>query len=278
MNHLIAKIRVQGSPIKFRKVLSGRDIYSLPSDLNNHIEYSANHNLDEDSWFGIESFSKKKYCIPLLKENFNSIDYDSLTSISFDKIDYICSYQNQSEFYFQKISKTQLISKKAISYIGDAFNFEENSRNIIINNKPDAIYLKDKDILYFKNLSAITSIFKGIDELYREATEEETKKFLNEGFISLRHSFSAEKVKKANRKRIALAINTLKSFNNIEKSKVIDYIKDYCPELESNNNSFIIGSEEELKSLLFGIDQRYYTTLVKDEKRLANSVITLMPS
>ena len=34
-------------------------------------------------------------------------------------------------------------------------------------------------------------------------------------------------------------------------------------------------SEKELKELIYGIEQRYYTTEIGNEKRLANSVIKL---
>ena len=39
--------------------------------------------------------------------------------------------------------------------------------------------------------------------------------------------------------------------------------------------NFTIESENDLKSLLYGIEQRYYTTLLGNEKRLANSVTTI---
>ena len=36
---------------------------------------------------------------------------------------------------------------------------------------------------------------------------------------------------------------------------------------------FAVNSEDELKLLLYGIEQRFYTTLVGGERRIANSVI-----
>ena len=36
-----------------------------------------------------------------------------------------------------------------------------------------------------------------------------------------------------------------------------------------------IGSEENLKQLMYGIEQRYYTTPIGNEKRLANSITTI---
>jgi len=39
------------------------------------------------------------------------------------------------------------------------------------------VYIKNQDTLMFKNLATISSIFKGIDELYKEATKEEVSEF-----------------------------------------------------------------------------------------------------
>lgn len=274
MNHLIAKIRLRGSGSKYRKILSDTTLFAMPEHLEPHIEYSPGHNLDEDAWFGISSFSTKDYFLSFLGDPFNSAEYDTLSQTHIEKIDFICSYQNENEYYFQRVTKSQLISRK-ILYFGDAYNFNENSRTIVINHNADAIYKKDSDILYFKKLSAITNIFKGIDTLYREATEEETRDFLRNDFIQLDDEFYATKVGTINRRRIAMAVDTLNTFEEREKREIISYVRDYCSELEFSENSFVIRTNNDLKILLYGIEQRYYTTLVKGEKRLANSITTL---
>jgi hypothetical protein len=175
------------------------------------------------------------------------------------------------------VLSSHILSKNLVC-IGDAFEFKENTKFMVINDIPDAIYLKNQDKLYFKKLTSITSIFKGIEELYKEATEEETREFLEQSFICLDQGFSSEKVKKSNRKRIAMAMDTMKNFNNDEKEKIFDYIKDYCPDLERKKGAFVVRNDEDLKSILYGIDQRYYTTPVKNEKRIANSIIPINES
>lgn len=274
MNHLIAKIRLKGSAPKYRKVLSDKTLYTLPRDLSPHVPYSPNHNLDEDAWFGIVNFSEKSFCLDVLKENFVSTAYDVLGSDEINKLDFLCSVQDGNYYYFQKISKTQLLSRKRI-HLGDQFKYLEDSKDIVINDVADAIYIKDTDILYFKKLSSITGIFKGIDQLYREATEEETKIFLKSQFIQLNEEFDETQVKQANRKRIAMAIDIVNSFQGNQKEIVFNTIKDYCPNLVTENGTFKIASENDLKLLLYGIDQRFYTTPDGKEKRIANSVIKL---
>jgi hypothetical protein len=148
---------------------------------------------------------------------------------------------------------------------------------IIINQFPDAIYVKGEDKLYFNKLSSITSIFNGIYDLFKEATQEETQLFLANEFIKLECDFSVNQVKTANRKRIAMAQETLKKYNPKDKIKIFNYIREYCNDLEfdENEETFSIANEDDLKKLLYGIEQRYYTTSIGNEKRLANSIITI---
>ena len=138
---------------------------------------------------------------------------------------------------------------------------------------PDAIYCQDNDTLYFRRLESITSIFKGIDQIYREATDEETAQFLQSNFIQLGETYTAENVKTANRKRIALASKTISNLAPQDRDNIFTYIGEYCPALKTPDNKFAISGENELKLLLYGIDQRFYTTLVGNEQRIANSVI-----
>ncbi|MDI4745855.1 hypothetical protein MJL33_28930, partial [Salmonella enterica subsp. enterica serovar Kentucky] len=42
-------------------------------DLNACIPYNPDHNLDEDSWFKIEGFSQKEFCIELLKKKYRDL-------------------------------------------------------------------------------------------------------------------------------------------------------------------------------------------------------------
>ena len=135
---------------------------------------------------------------------------------------------------------------------------------IVINQVPDAIYVKDDDTLYFKRLTSITTIFSGIYELYKEATQQETETFLKNSFINLDEDFTADSVKKANRKRIAMAQEPLKKFKPKEKRQIFSYIREYCEDLvfDENDENFSISNEDDLKKLLYGIEQRYYTTKI----------------
>lgn len=149
----------------------------------------------------------------------------------------------------------------------------------MINEQPDAIYFKQSDTLVFRNLATISSIFKDIDALYREATQQETEVFLQSEFINLKNDYDANKVSKLNRKRIALAMDSLAKMSDQDKVDILDYIVEYCKEtlkFDQTFNKFEISTDDNLKHLLFGIEQRFYTTQYgKKERRLANSIQTL---
>lgn len=273
MNHLLAKTK--GRNGDFFKVISNEEIFELPDDLDNPIEYDSDYKLEDDEWFAIADFSEKDYCIEFLTRRFISTDFNQIAREGYNNIDYLCAYQT-GVYYFQKISTSQVIRKKYFAF-SDAPTLVENEPIIVIDNYPDAIYVKNEDILYFKKLTAITGIFRGIDQLYQEATQEETEEFLENDFILLDNDYSADNVKKANRKRIAMAMATLQTFTPAQKQDIFTYIREYCEDLvfDENDENFTISGEEELKKLLYGIEQRYYTTRQGGERRLANSITPL---
>lgn len=269
MNYLVASTK--GRKGRIYRVLSGK-IFTLPEDLYNPKKYNSDYKLEDDEWFYIPNFSNEDYCIEFLRREFISTDYDQMRNIDIKDLHFLCSYQ-EGIYYFQKITPSLIVNKKWFK-IGEPV-IENQSPIIVINETPDAIYVKSDDTLYFKNISSLTSIFKGIIELYKEATQQETEEFLKSDFIELAEGYDALQVKPANRKSIALAMETIKGFSIREKNTIYSYIKDYCSKelsFDEEKSKFNVKNENDLKLLLWGIEQRYYTTPVGNERRVANSV------
>lgn len=276
MDHVLAKVKgLRKKP--YLKLISDNTLYTpITVDLAHCIPYSSDHNLDEDAWFKIENFSQQGYCIDLVKGNFDSKDYDNLTKDQFSKIAYLFAIQND-DFYFQKITPSLFLKRKMIGF-GEVAKIEESQNRVVVNTEPDAVYFKNNDVLIFKNLAAISSIFTGIDELYKEATNQEVQTFLDEPFIALAKDYGLDHVSKPNRKRIALAMATLATMSDDDKTHMLGYIDEYCDKklsFDAENSKFEVSTDDELKLLLYGIEQRFYTTPFGKEKRLANSVIAL---
>lgn len=264
---------------KYRKLVSTDEkIYDDITVIKNSCsQYAPGAVLEDGEWFYIENAKNQPYASGVLERDFESVDFDSLERKEFDKIDFLFVYSENNAF-FQNISKARLIAKKSVVCFGENFEYKSNQQEIVINDLPDAIYVLSEDRLYFRRLESITSIFKGIDQLYREATDEEVNSFLHNDFISLQNGYGVSNVKTANRKRIALAKKTLDELSDADRRRIFAYIGEYCPDLKTDKDAFEIGTEDEMKMLLFGIEQRFYTTPVGGEKRLANSVIPLQAS
>ncbi|WP_417534218.1 ATP F0F1 synthase synthase [Marinobacterium stanieri] len=277
MDFVLAKVkRKRSNP--FKKLLSDNYLYeAIDVNLDHCTAYDPDHNLDERDWFKIEAFSNKPYSIELLStESIDSKDYSEMSGSEFKEISFLCSVKDNN-FYFQKVTPSTYINRRTIK-LGEKAELEEDNIRIFVNKEPDAIYFSDQDTLIFKDLAKITNLFKGIDLIYREATKEETEEFLKLDFIKVPEDYNYSSVSKPNLKRIGLAMKSLADMNDEQKSHLLDYILSYCNEtitFEEENSKFIINNDNEMKFLLYGIEQRYYTTELSHEKRLANSVKTI---
>lgn len=273
MDHVLAKIKGHGKR-KIFKLISGKTLFNKLFVTDDAcVDYAPDHNLDEDSWFKIDNFSEQPYCLDILKKEFDSKDYFDLSKDKFSSINLLLAIQ-AGDFYFQKITPSLFVTRKMIAF-GEAAEIESTEKRLVVNEFADAVYFKEKDRLVFRSLATISSIFRGIDELYKEATNVEVKSFLDEDFIELSNGYNFNKVSKPNRQRVALAMNTLAAMPIEKRDEMHTYIKGYCEQrltFDEKNNKFEIKSDDDLKYLLYGIDQRFYTTPLGNEKRLANSV------
>ena len=276
MNQVYVKIRLRGKANKYRKLLStDENLYCSPNELiESSCPYTPGATLETGEWFKISEFSEKDFSIEITQKDYETVDYDSLQKAEYSQVDYLFA-KIDDNLFFQNISKSKLVKKKGILGFGEGYRYERETAILFINEYPDAIYIPAEDALYFQRLEPIASIFGGISELYREATEHEVEEFLQNDFIDLTDGFESSKVKVANRKRVAMAMDTLSKMHDDDKKQIFAYICDYCPDIVTPEQKFKVGSEENLKMVLFGIEQRFYTTLVGGEKRIANSVVPL---
>lgn len=259
---------------KIRKVLSNSRLFKAVEVEEEHLpNYNPDHNLDENGWFKIANFSEKPFCIDICKAEFDSKEYDNLEKDSFSKIAYLLAVQG-NDLYFQKTSPSRFVCKKAIVF-GDIARLDDGADRLVINDQPDAVYFKEKDLLIFRSLATISSIFKGIDSLYKEATNAEVAEFLGLSFLSLGENYNVATVSTPNRKRVALAMATLAKMSPADKIGMVSYVSEYCShtlKFNQDAGNFEISKDDELKLLLYGIEQRFYTTPFGKERRLANSV------
>lgn len=275
MDYLMAKTKGRGTG-DFIVMTSESPFFQTPK-VANSLAYNDEYKLQDNEWFVLDFFSRKNYCWELLKKPFDASAYSNLPRDYYPTISYMYVVQDGT-FFFQKITNCKVLQKKVVSF---SLNNEPECINmayaIIIDMIPDAMYVVPEDKLYFRKLSDVTNIFVGIDELYKEATDEETSSFLNIEILNVCTDLTADKVKTANRRRIKAAMDRYNNFSVSQKVNLIEYLKKYNTKLryDEGMNKFMVSSDAELTDLLNGINQRYYTAEIDGEQRLANSVTIL---
>lgn len=273
MDHVLAKLkRLRKSP--YRKLLSDTALF-VPVNVGdlNKVDYNPDHSLDEDSWFEVKDFSNKEFFLDILNNHLDVKNYENMSKNQFLDISFILSLQGD-DVYFQKVTPSSFIKKKTISF-GDVASIDEDGSRIVVKDKPDAIFLREKDSLLFRNLAAISSIFRGIDQLYKEATDEEVKDFLNSGLVELAEGYGHDAVSKPNRKRLALVVDEIKNMSQEKRDDLFRYILEYCEgdiETTDDDQKFKLSTNEQLRLIIYGLEERFYTTRSSGERRLANSV------
>lgn len=274
MDQIYARIkRLRTAP--FRRAVSGEPLFDVDViNTESCVEYDPSTLLDDDEWFKISGFRGKEFCLPILLGDLVSADVPELVKNQFESIAFLMSVQS-GKYFFQRVRPSALLRKKTIVF-GDSAALEEPSNRIVINSQPDAIFVPGSDVLLFRDLAAVSPIFPGIDTLYKEATDEQVVEFLKNDFIAT--DLQPASVSKPNRKRIALAIDTLKEMTSPERDSVFAYIGDYSDgklHFDEDTGVFTVSTDDELKTLVYGIEQRFYTTLVGMETRLANSIVKI---
>ena len=176
MNHLLAEIKKHGRSDKTFKLFSETvEIYPLPTDLDHPQEYDSDYKLEDDEWFHIPNFKSSDYCIEILTKDFSSTEYNNITKLQQENIKYLISFQeyddDTSYFFFQKVNPSQLLRKSWFK-ISDSPKLEKDSPIIVVNDYADAIYVINKDVLYFKKLTSISTI----SQVYPNFTKKQHKK------------------------------------------------------------------------------------------------------
>lgn len=264
--------------LDYRTILTkvNKDIFNIELKEIESIKYNCNTILSDNEWFFIEEFTKQNYCLEILKNNFSTARYNDLEKNCIKELHYILIENEKNNcIYIQKITKSTIIKQKMIPLVNKDYKLLENETLLLFKSCPDAILDTKEDKFYFRNLSILTSIFRGIETLYREATDEDIDEFISNKFIKLDENYTKNKIKSNNRKKILLVNEILNKLPEYSKNKLLDYTSKYCDKLIYKDGIFEISNEKELKELLYGLQERYYTTEIGREKRIANSIISI---
>ena len=258
---------------KYRKLDNSDDISELVAPMiepDNIIKFDPEAQLEHEDWFYIEIH------MPMVKEYgdkfLSTVSLNDVTEEEFTKIDLIFRKVENDGLVFQKITKSKrMVDKSILKWIP---NIGKPERTIIENgielkSAIDA-YFDGNDRLYFKNFRTIRSLFKGIDDYYRIASQAEVDEFKQFNLVSFVSDFE---IKTNNLKMLAVLKDYGIDLNDIGVKRTLLRSYSQYPnqefELDENQN-FIIDSNRKLTCLLKLALGRLYTNPITHHKMEAN--------
>lgn len=214
----------------------------------------------------------------------NDLDADSKRKLKIQPngfTDWILKEQGQERNIvtnFQRYTSNKLTPRFNEEYNEISFSIEGGNEGTIDNIKISRG--EESCLIWCVFYSLLSQIVANLN--IAEPDERETNQFDDLQYIFIDDpvssilDFSKDQVKTPNRRRIKEATERYNNFSTEQKNRIPNYISQYCPNLyDATTNKFRISNEKELTELLNTLNQRYYTTEIDGEKRLANSVTKL---
>lgn len=237
-------------------------------------EFSIHYKLEKNEIFYIKYDERVKGLIKnkdvLEINNKNTSLFDEITSEDWKNLDFIV-YVDEDMLYFQRIvGKKYLTTKKFLGMCTGTPSLKEEQEGIEINEYSDFSFSRSEERIYFRDFLKVSKILNGMDELYREASVEETKTFLNSEFIKS-EKIDIKTISVSKRKKIAQAIDKLK---DMDIESLIEYGKKYSAEVFLDDKVFVKDAKD-IDIALKIIFEKFDTTEVTHQKREINSSKTL---
>lgn len=239
--------------------------------LGDAVAYDPN-NTEANQWFKIDGFDQKEGFLPLLAQQINAADLESLDRQQYDNIEFIAFF-DQGRYYMQKITRGNYLKKKWFSWDGDILRYQEDEGIIYINPVPNCIYDTNTRAIYFMDIAKAYGIFSNLKLDYKAATDDEANRFLQSDIVDAQ-TLPIEKVGVSNRKRITSILTKYEAYTPNEKATLKEYIKKSVSanlDFDDNAEKFVVNTDTQLRLLLYGIQQRFYMPPLEDEVQVATS-------
>lgn len=247
-------------------------------DFQHAVPYSPNSSLDEDQWYFLDSLPAKNIKNPINEcLTANSNDWVQVTPTEYLSIRFLLLIDKvQGRALYQKVPNSMLINKPRLSLFG--LNDQPSITYdpiILINEQPDAIYEESSNKLYFRDISKLTDIFRGIDQQFKAATEDEVSDFVNSNIFNTVTGFDIKKVSTPIRKKISSVQTRFNNFSAIEQAQFIANVQQYLNHINFQNGKFLITGNEDVRDLADALDQKFHETPITKEPRRTQSYRSL---
>lgn len=264
----------------YRKLDNSDDISELIAPTitsENSREFDPEVKLEHEDWFYIEIDDDH---MPMVKEYgdqfLSTVSLNDVTEEEFSKIDLIFRKVGNDELVFQKITQSKrMVDKSILKWLP---NIGKPERTIIDNgielkSEIDA-YFDGNDKLYFKNFRTIHSLFKGIDDYYRIASQAEVNELKRIDLVS----FSDFEIKSNNLKMVAILKDDEIDLSDTSIISTLLTSYEQYPEqdFKVSEGKFIIDTNKRLTSFLKLALGRLYTNPITSYQMEASSARRLV--
>lgn len=196
------------------------------------------YTLEDEEWFYIEltdTDKKEEMLGGYIKVSRSMASINQIRSDSYSEVDCVFGVDGY-DILFTKITPSFIIKNKFVIEIGP---FKSSGKQAQIKrqvagiefdpSKIDAFYKGDENKLYFRSFRTINSLFPGISEYYRSASEDEVERFLKLDIFEVDESITLNKINSSIVKRIAAItddpeIGLYNDNSNNCKKKTIDVV------------------------------------------------------
>lgn len=263
---------IAGITSEYKNILHQRSniVDSFSDQSFEAMDFDPSYKLDDEEIFIIREFSEHNYFIDICRTTFSTASLSQISDTEYNDIQFLAIIQGNQKL-FQRITPSLYVNKKTMLDYSGQPKIVENRKQLEVRQESDAIYLPASDTLYFKSIGKVKAIFPGIEALQREATQPEVDSFLGNDFVLLPEDYRAESVGVHNRKRIADIIPKYNALSAQKKQQLVNYAREKAG-VELDGDAFKITSDNDLKKLLYAMDERYYYADIYEENRVANSI------
>jgi hypothetical protein len=255
------------------------EAYNIPHlNEENSFLFDPERKLEEDEWFFIQPTPDQiNTILGPFEETIDNIDsINPISSEDYSYIRAICLVEKLGELNTLILTKIYprffTMSKKLLKW-NDGPSIETQATSVEFTAKVDAFWNDGK--LYFKSYSVIQSVFNGLEDFYRIATEDEKNEFISKNFFDC--EVENLEVRPRNLRKIAAIMDSINWDDEIIQASYIAYANEY-PYLGvqiTDENKMKIESNKDLTNILNVLEERLYTTPITRQPREANTVTPL---
>ena len=259
----------------YRKLDNTDDISELVApkiDPENSREFDPEIKLEHDEWFYVEIDNAHMSMVKEYEDKFlNTAGLNDVNEEEFSKIDLMFRKVENDGLVFQKITQSKrLVDRSILKWRYRSGRAERTiiEKGIELKSENDA-YFDGNNKLYFRSFRTIRSLFKGIDDYYRIASQAEVDELKRIDLVS----FSDFEIKSNNLKMVAI----LKDDEiDLSKTSIISTLLtsyEQYPEqdFKVSEGKFSIDTNKRLTSFLKLALGRLYTNPITSHQMEASS-------